>query len=69
MCDCVPISHLLTVGYRSTLIQHSVLNVKVPVGAFNQEKALVRVLSMTVKLHEGSFQALMETVAMDMDEV
>ena len=34
-----PISRLLTVG--STPIQHSVLNVKALVGAFNQEKALV----------------------------
>ena len=48
---------------------HCVLNVKVLVGAFNQEKALVGVFSMIVKLHEGSFQALMKTVAMDMDEV
>ena len=37
-CVGVPISHLLTEG--STPVQHSVLNVKGLVGAFNQEKAL-----------------------------
>ena len=47
--NCVgdPISRLLTVG--STPIQHSVLNVKALVGAFNQEKALVGAFSVIVQ--------------------
>ena len=45
----VPISRLLTVG--STPVQHSVLNVKALVGAFNQEKALLGAFSVIVQLH------------------
>ena len=48
-CVGVPISHLLTVG--STPVQHSVLNVKALVGAYNQEKALVGAFSVIVQLH------------------
>ena len=48
-CVGVPILRLLTVG--STPIQHSVLNVKALVGAFNQEKALVGAFSVIVQLH------------------
>ena len=43
-CVGVPISRLLTVG--STPVQHSVLNVKALVGAFNQKKALVGAFSV-----------------------
>ena len=43
-------------------VQHSVLNVKVLVGAFNQEKALVGAFSLIVKT-DGSFAALVQTVA------
>ena len=41
-------------------VQHSVLNVKVLVGAFNQEKALAGAFSVIVKT-EGSFAALLIT--------
>ena len=54
-CAGVPISCLLTVG--SMPILHSVLNVKVLVGAFNQEKALVGAFSVIMKT-DGSFGAL-----------
>ena len=49
VCTGVPISRLLTVG--STPVQHSVLNVKALVGAFNQEKALVGAFFVIVQLH------------------
>ena len=64
-CVDIPISRLLTVG--STPVQHSVLinsvlNVKVLVGTFNLEEALVGAFSVIVKssrnLREGSFEAL-----------
>ena len=48
-CAGVPLSCLLTVG--STPVQHSVLNVKALVGAFNQGKALVGAFSVIVQLH------------------
>ena len=48
-CVGVPISCLLTVG--STPVQHSVLNVKAAVAAFNQEKALVGAFSVILQLH------------------
>merc|ERR1711994_255922 len=51
-CVGVPISHLLTVG--STPVQHSVLNVKALVGAFNQEKALIGAFSVIVKTGCGT---------------
>ena len=50
-CIGVPISRLLTVGVGSSPVQHSVLNVKAQVGAFNQEKALVGAFSVIVQLH------------------
>ena len=46
-CVGILISCLLTVG--SMYVQHSVLNVKALVGAFNQEKALVGAFSVIVK--------------------
>ena len=46
-CVGFPISCLLTVG--STPVQHSVLNVKAVVAAFNQEKALVGAFSVIVQ--------------------
>ena len=48
----IPISRLLTVG--STPIQHSVLNVKALVGAFNQEKTLVWAFPVIIKLRISS---------------
>ena len=50
------ISNLLTMG--STLVKHSVLNVKAFVGALNQEMALVGAFSVIVKT-DGSFAALL----------
>ena len=58
-CVGVPISRLLTVG--STLIKHSVLNVKALVGTFNQEKALVGAFSVIVKIGCGTDGALLST--------
>ena len=55
----IPISCILTVG--STPVQHSVLNVKALVGAFNQEKALGGAFSVIVQPVVGpmdSFTAL-----------
>ena len=46
-CVDVPISRLLTMG--STPILHSVSNVKLLIGTFNQEKALVGAFSVIVK--------------------
>ena len=46
-CIVDPILHLLTMGSKP--VQHSVLNVKALVGAFNQEKALIRAFAMIVK--------------------
>ena len=47
--------------YRGLMpVKHSVLNVKVLVGSFNQEKALVGAFSMIVQpiAADGSFAAL-----------
>ena len=49
----VPISHLLTVSCY--------LNVKLLVGAFNQEKAIVGAFSVIVRT-DGSFAALLQTL-------
>ena len=45
----------------STLVKHSVLNVKVVVAAFNQEKALVGASSVIVKLRGPSIPAPVST--------
>ena len=45
----------------STPIQHSVLNVKAVVAAFNQEKALVGAFSVITNLRMELFEALVET--------
>ena len=52
-CVGVPISRLLTVG--STLIKHSVLNVKALVGTFNQESLV------------GAFSVIVQPVVEPMD--
>ena len=50
-------------GVNSQLVSrfNSVLNVKVLVGAFNQEKALIGTFSVIVKT-DGSFAALVPTL-------
>ena len=50
----VPISHLLT-------MYHIYLNVKLLVGALNQEKAIVGAFSVIVRTN-GSFAALLQTL-------
>ena len=58
-CVSVPISHLLTMG--STIVQHSVVDVKALVGAFNQEKTLVGASPGIVKTDCGTDGALHTT--------
>ena len=53
-----PISCLHTVG--SMPVQHSVLNVKAVVAAFNQEKALVGAFSVITNLWMELFEALIQ---------
>ena len=44
-------------------LQHSVLNVKAVVAAFNQEKALVGAFSVIMNLRMDLFEALATTVS------
>ena len=56
LCVMDPIPHWETVG--SMHVQHSVLNVKAVVAAFNQEKALVGAFSVITNLRMELFEAL-----------
>ena len=53
----------LHVYYLSTPVCHSVLNVKVVVAAFNQEKALVGAFSVITNLRMEHFEAILATVS------